>query len=122
HYQLGRATAGKKVRARDRRGARHTAPIEWRDTDAAPATQPLSNSEKSCGPVRVWPTLVGYTQGGRIARGPRESRAAHGRSSSIADLALLGRLFEEHRLRLLAMVQRRMDPALAAHVGAEDRR
>src|SRR5262249_21819629 len=41
-------------------------------------------------------------------------------SSSIADLALLGRLFEEHRPRLLAMVQRRMDPALAARVGAED--
>ena len=41
-------------------------------------------------------------------------------SSSIADLALLGKLFEEHRPRLLAMVQRRMDPALAARVGAED--
>ena len=40
-------------------------------------------------------------------------------SSSIADLALLGRLFEEHRPRLLAMVQRRIDPALAARVDAE---
>ncbi len=39
---------------------------------------------------------------------------------SITDLALLGRLFEEHRPQLLAMVQRRMDPALAARVGAED--
>jgi RNA polymerase sigma-70 factor (ECF subfamily) len=41
-------------------------------------------------------------------------------SSSIADLALLGRLFEEHRSRLLAMVQRRLDPALAARIDAED--
>jgi RNA polymerase sigma-70 factor (ECF subfamily) len=41
-------------------------------------------------------------------------------SSSIADLALLGRLFEEQRPRLLTMLQRRMDPALAARVGAED--
>ena len=41
-------------------------------------------------------------------------------SSSIADLALLGRLFEEHRPRLLAMVQRRMGFALAGRIGAED--
>ncbi len=41
-------------------------------------------------------------------------------SSSVTDLALLGRLFEEHRPRLLAMVERRMDPALRARVGPED--
>ena len=41
-------------------------------------------------------------------------------SSSITDLALLGSLFEQHRSRLLAMVQRRMDPALAVRVDAED--
>jgi RNA polymerase sigma-70 factor (ECF subfamily) len=40
--------------------------------------------------------------------------------SSVADMALLGKLFEEHRPRLLAMVQRRLDPALAARVSAED--
>lgn len=41
-------------------------------------------------------------------------------ASSLADLAALGQLFEDHRPRLLAMVQRRLDPALAARVTAED--
>src|SRR5262245_3156403 len=39
--------------------------------------------------------------------------------SSVVDLALLGRLFEEHRPKLVAMVQRRMDPALAGRIDAE---
>lgn len=41
-------------------------------------------------------------------------------NSSIADLALLGQLFEEHRPRLLAMVDRRLDPALKSRVGSDD--
>jgi RNA polymerase sigma-70 factor (ECF subfamily) len=40
--------------------------------------------------------------------------------STVRDLAILGRLFEEHRPKLLAMVRRRIDPALAAKVSAED--
>ena len=40
--------------------------------------------------------------------------------SSVVDLAMLGRLFEEQRPKLLAMVQRRLDPALAARLSAED--
>ena len=40
--------------------------------------------------------------------------------SSVIDLAILARLFEEHRPKLVAMVQRRMDPRLAARVGAEE--
>jgi RNA polymerase sigma-70 factor (ECF subfamily) len=40
--------------------------------------------------------------------------------SSVTDLALLGKLFEEHQGRLLAMVRRRLDPALGARVSAED--
>jgi RNA polymerase sigma-70 factor (ECF subfamily) len=40
--------------------------------------------------------------------------------SSVADLAALGKLFEQHRPRLLAMVERRIDSALAARVGADD--
>lgn len=39
--------------------------------------------------------------------------------SSVVDLALLGRLFEEHREKLVAMVQRRLDPALAGRIDAE---
>lgn len=39
--------------------------------------------------------------------------------SSLADMAELGRLLEEHRPKLLAMVQRRLDPALAARVDPE---
>jgi RNA polymerase sigma-70 factor (ECF subfamily) len=35
-------------------------------------------------------------------------------------LAELGSLFQEHRLRLLAVVQRRLDPALAVRLDAED--
>jgi RNA polymerase sigma-70 factor (ECF subfamily) len=38
---------------------------------------------------------------------------------SVTDLALLGQLFEEHRDRLLAMLRRRIDPALAGRVDAE---
>lgn len=40
--------------------------------------------------------------------------------SSVYDLAELGRLWEEHRPRLLAMLERRLDPSLRARVGAED--
>ncbi len=41
-------------------------------------------------------------------------------ASSIVDLAVLGKLFEEHRPKLLAMVRRRLDPALAPRIDAED--
>lgn len=37
-----------------------------------------------------------------------------------ADLAGLGKAFEEHRERLLALVKRRMDPALAARLDPAD--
>jgi RNA polymerase sigma-70 factor (ECF subfamily) len=40
--------------------------------------------------------------------------------STVVDLAILGRLFEEHRPKLLAAVQRRLDPALAGRLDAED--
>jgi RNA polymerase sigma-70 factor (ECF subfamily) len=40
--------------------------------------------------------------------------------SSVVDLAVLGKLLEEHRPKLLAMVRRRLDPALAGRVDAED--
>jgi hypothetical protein len=40
--------------------------------------------------------------------------------SSVVDLAMLGKLFEEQRPKLLAMVQRRLDPGLAARLSAED--
>ena len=39
--------------------------------------------------------------------------------STVVDLAILGRLFEEHRPKLLAMVRRRLDPALAGRIDAE---
>jgi RNA polymerase sigma-70 factor (ECF subfamily) len=40
--------------------------------------------------------------------------------SSVADLAALGRLLEEHRPRLLAMLDRRIDPALGVRIGPDD--
>jgi RNA polymerase sigma-70 factor (ECF subfamily) len=40
--------------------------------------------------------------------------------SSVSELAALAKLFEEHRARLLAMVRRRIDPALSARVDPED--
>jgi RNA polymerase sigma-70 factor (ECF subfamily) len=40
--------------------------------------------------------------------------------SSLADMAALGKLFEEHGPKLLAMVQRRLDPALAPRIGPEE--
>jgi RNA polymerase sigma-70 factor (ECF subfamily) len=40
--------------------------------------------------------------------------------SSVADMARLGKLFEEHQPRLLAMIRRRLDPALAARISPED--
>jgi RNA polymerase sigma-70 factor, ECF subfamily len=39
---------------------------------------------------------------------------------SLADLAALGKLFEEHRPRLLAMLKRRIDPALAVRLDPEE--
>jgi RNA polymerase sigma-70 factor, ECF subfamily len=41
-------------------------------------------------------------------------------SHSAADMAALGRLLEEYRSKLLAVVQRRLDPALARRIGSED--
>jgi RNA polymerase sigma-70 factor (ECF subfamily) len=40
--------------------------------------------------------------------------------SSISELAVLGQLFQEHRGRLLGLIRRRMSPALARRVEAED--
>lgn len=40
--------------------------------------------------------------------------------STVVDLAILGRLFEEHGPKLLEMVRRRIDPALAGRIGAEE--
>ena len=40
--------------------------------------------------------------------------------SSLVDMAVLGQLLEEHRPRLLVMVRRRLDPALASRVDAEE--
>src|SRR5260370_25473599 len=37
-----------------------------------------------------------------------------------ADLAALGKMFEDHRDRLLALVKQRMDPALAARIDPAD--
>ncbi|MCI0639685.1 MAG: sigma-70 family RNA polymerase sigma factor [Gemmataceae bacterium] len=39
--------------------------------------------------------------------------------SSVADMAALGRLFDEHRPRLLAMLERRIDPKLKSRLDAE---
>jgi RNA polymerase sigma-70 factor (ECF subfamily) len=39
---------------------------------------------------------------------------------SVADVAALTKMFEEHRSRLLAMLQSRIDPAMGARVTAED--
>jgi RNA polymerase sigma-70 factor (ECF subfamily) len=41
-------------------------------------------------------------------------------SLSVSDLAALGELFDEHRLRLLAMVRRRIDPTLAVRLDPEE--
>jgi RNA polymerase sigma-70 factor (ECF subfamily) len=40
--------------------------------------------------------------------------------SSVADLAALGKVLEEYRPRLLAMIERRLDPALRARVSPDD--
>ena len=40
--------------------------------------------------------------------------------SSVADLAALGRLWDEHRGRLTAMLERRIDPALRQRIGADE--
>lgn len=39
---------------------------------------------------------------------------------SLGEMAALAHLYEEHRPRLLAMLQRRIDPALAVRLDAED--
>jgi RNA polymerase sigma-70 factor (ECF subfamily) len=39
---------------------------------------------------------------------------------SVSDLAALGKLFEDHSPRLLSMVRRRIDPALAARLDPEE--
>src|SRR5437899_2102335 len=41
-------------------------------------------------------------------------------NDSLIDSAALGKLLEEHRPRLRAMLQRRIDPALAARIDADD--
>jgi RNA polymerase sigma-70 factor (ECF subfamily) len=48
------------------------------------------------------------------------SRQDSSRHSSVVDMALLGKLFEEHQPKLLAMVQRRLDPSLTARISPED--
>lgn len=40
--------------------------------------------------------------------------------SALGDIAVLGKLLEEHRTRLVAMVRRRIDPSLAQRVDPEE--
>jgi RNA polymerase sigma-70 factor (ECF subfamily) len=40
--------------------------------------------------------------------------------ASVTDLAVLGRLFEEHRARLLVMLRFRIDPTLQPRIDAEE--
>jgi RNA polymerase sigma-70 factor (ECF subfamily) len=40
--------------------------------------------------------------------------------STVADLAILGRVLDEHRPRLVAAVRRRLDPALATRIDPEE--
>lgn len=47
-------------------------------------------------------------------------RSDGGSSSVVGDMAAVSRLFQEHRLKLLAMVQRRIDPGLAVRLDPED--
>lgn len=47
-------------------------------------------------------------------------REGGGKPLSVADVAVLTKMFEEHRSRLLIMLQSRIDPAMAARVTAED--
>jgi RNA polymerase sigma-70 factor (ECF subfamily) len=42
------------------------------------------------------------------------------RSLSVADVAEFGRLFDEHRMRLLAMLKRRIDPRVQARFDPDD--
>jgi RNA polymerase sigma-70 factor (ECF subfamily) len=48
------------------------------------------------------------------------ARADSSLPSSLADVAALGKLWEEHAPKLLAMVRRRIDKALAVRLDAED--
>ena len=41
-------------------------------------------------------------------------------SFTVSELATIGKLFEEHRPRLLAMVERRIDPVLGVRIDPED--
>jgi RNA polymerase sigma-70 factor (ECF subfamily) len=47
-------------------------------------------------------------------------REEGGEPLSVADVAALTKMFEEHRSRLLVMLQSRMDPAMRTRVTAED--
>ena len=42
------------------------------------------------------------------------------KSLTVADMAALGKLFEEHRTKLLAMLSRRIDPGLAVRLAPDD--
>src|SRR5207245_2824971 len=47
-------------------------------------------------------------------------RGADEGAMSLSGLAAFSKLYEEHRPRLLAMLQRRIDPALATRLDADD--
>ncbi len=48
------------------------------------------------------------------------ARVSRNPPSSVSELAALGKVFEDHTERLLAMVRRRIDPALAPRLDPED--
>jgi RNA polymerase sigma factor (sigma-70 family) len=71
---------------------------------------------------KIVPPAPGYSLRGRPPRerGLRMPPAREPPPSTIADLAALGRLWDEHRGRLLAMLERRIDPVLRQRIGAEE--
>ena len=46
--------------------------------------------------------------------------AGHTSGQTVAEMATLGKMLHEHRLALLAMLERRIDPKLALRMNAED--
>src|SRR5262245_58901528 len=68
------------------------------------------------GPVNSGGLLRRRAPGREVPMGAHHDEAG---PMSVADLAALARLFQQHRARLLAMLRRRIDPRLAARIDAE---
>src|SRR5262245_13100816 len=80
----------------------------------------MKGTQRNCKEFESLVSYTGETQQGGLFRNPFMPRADSSMPATVADLAALGRLLDEYRPKLTAMLKRRIDRGLNVRIDPED--